>query len=811
MAAIIRAIACSADRQERLDALDALRCLPPDEADPAAEAVFRVRWLIPGDEGELALRALSRDPGAVGPRTFTVLVRWDAHWMGRAVRRIPADRRAELMRRAWAEAADDRRALLRLAEAAAEADLAGPEVISALAGFAATGERGMRSWAAGVLGRIGPSAADALPAIRHLADTDEETAARALVGIAVRLDDESETLTTCLTRNDRLWFGLSFPARHLPALIRWLESPERKLRMLASKTLAAFGRAAGPDAVPPLRRWLAAADPAERLMAVRVPGELGPAARPAVADLADVIDNDPRPWMRSAAVISLGQIGGPEARAVLRRVLRAPAWFPVEADLPREAYLWPHGDVIGPWTASWTAAAWAFGEMGADSAAGGEAADADEIARRLSRLPPDRGNEDFPDDPDHRGYLVEQAERSLSRLDGAAVPAALRMAADPATHVRRRGFRVLARLGSRGHGGEVVAALERGLWDAEADIRVIAAGGLGHGPPVSEKAVRRLAELSAADVEFAWPLARMGPCAAAALPDIGAMLEAGDHRFVIGARAAAAIGRPAAALAPKLLYVPRQPGALPAAIRALRAVGGLAEAEQRKLWTAADGPVDSFPSAAILLAAGVGEPWAGQARAVVRSHSAFRDRGEALVALGPLAADAADPVVARLESEAPSHDNDATPTPGIILAAMGPAARSALPELRAYLSGADPAREPVRAMTAVVALWRIGGDAAECGEQFSRLYPRTPPGTPWEDEFLAVAAETGHPSAARAVAVRLENRRPDVRLAAARTLARFPPGSAASALAALAKCLEDPNAEVRRAALSAVMRITGGP
>lgn len=102
-----------------------------------------------------------------------------------------------------------------------------------------------------------------------------------------------------------------------PGVARLIESalynPEPELRVSA---LYAMGRNADPRWIPYLLPMLEQDDPAFRLEAVRSLGELE--ARAAVAPLIRLIANEIDAEVRLAALTSLGQIGGEQARRALQ-------------------------------------------------------------------------------------------------------------------------------------------------------------------------------------------------------------------------------------------------------------------------------------------------------------------------------------------------------------------------------------------------------------------------------------------------------------------------------------------------------------
>jgi HEAT repeat protein len=136
---------------------------------------------------------------------------------------------------------------------------------------------------------------------------------------------------------------------------------------------------------------------------------------------------------------------------------------------------------------------------------------------------------------------------------------------------------------------------------------------------------------------------------------------------------------------------------------------------------------------------------------------------------------------------------------------MGPAAAAALPALRSRIAASRDVSEHELA-----ALWRIGGDRGECGALAAGMLGR--PSNEIRPAVIAIAAETGDPRAAAAVIALLDRpRRHWVRRVAAETLPALRPEATTPSLPTLLRHLADPDVRIRRAALTAVMRTTGGP
>jgi HEAT repeat protein len=808
VAALIRAIACSSDQQERLDAMDALRCLPPEEADfaaPALEPLFEVLDVRSdiGAAAERALFSVCRDPAAIGPRTAAVLLGcYRNGWGPDTLRRIPAGRRGPLVAAAL-ETLDAGPVRFGAAAKAVETGVSGAELVPMLAEGAQDPDASTRAGCLFALARLGPSAAGALPAVRAAAARSPSAAGLAILRITGRLDEAAEPLLRHELPGDVFaWALRSLGPHDAPTLIRLLSSPARHARLFAAEGLASLGPAAGPEAAAALLRQTASLDASVRLDCIRALGRLGRAARTVVPDLERLASEDDDREVRRRACFALGEVGGTAARAALRRLLRTVRRDDRQSD--------------------WVFVAGALGEMGPDPRdrdRGDDVSDAEIVAERLSAL--------LRAGPDWKA--AELAVRGLVGLEHAALLPAWRMTRDPHAEVRRTGFRVLSGLAADGIDDGAVRTVERGLWDDDRNVRRMVAEGLGRGPAVSPAAVRRLGRLIADDSDFADALARLGPAAAPALPEMEKVLDGPDTRaeWFPGriAHVIAAIGPPAARLADRMLRTVELRYA-DDIVRALRAVGPFSEAERRRLRAmvaavylaapsvrepSARAPANDLAAAAMLLALEPEERVAEECRRVLREalNEGSGDAAYLLLALGPAAAFAAD-IWPGLLRPAPEGNLNPYAIPRFLLQ-MGSAARVAMPELRAAITAAEtPTSE------AVVLLWRLTGDPAECGPAAAAAVARmrtVDVGDRSDQDLLNAAAETGRPEAVAAVAALLRSPERETRRTAAEALLRCPGSSAGAAVAlpALLECLDDSDVRVRRAALSAAMRIAGGP
>lgn len=310
VAALVRAMACSADPRERLDAVDTLRCLPAGEADAAAPALARLCGFAedPGlrKAAEWALFDLCREPADIGPRTVAALLLLGKHWCADTLHRIPADRREELIRRAFADPDLTPADRLQMTDAAFRAGLAGRTLVSALTGIVGVAE--FRDRAMLSLVDLGPAAADGLPAVRAAvaAGADPFPAGVFVLRATGRLDEAAGLLfRRGLRDHERLSLfdeADLVTARDVPTLIGWLDSPSADRRLFAVEGLGRIGAAAGPGAVAALRRQLAVRDGGETIRVAEALGRFGPAASAAVDDLLALAAEDPNEQVRGNAV-----------------------------------------------------------------------------------------------------------------------------------------------------------------------------------------------------------------------------------------------------------------------------------------------------------------------------------------------------------------------------------------------------------------------------------------------------------------------------------------------------------------------------
>ncbi len=167
----------------------------------------------------------------------------------------------------------------------------GSKVVQALEGALADKEAGRRETAVGILGRIGPASASAVPALAELADKDPAVkvrkAATAALG-SIGGDDPAVTR----------------------ALIPRLNDTDPDVRNTALDSLHGFGPK-GKAAVPVLVELLKDKDPRIRQQAAEGLEQIGPEARAAVPALEEAL-KDPANAVRREAGEALEAIGYPE-------------------------------------------------------------------------------------------------------------------------------------------------------------------------------------------------------------------------------------------------------------------------------------------------------------------------------------------------------------------------------------------------------------------------------------------------------------------------------------------------------------------
>ncbi|HET6201838.1 MAG TPA: HEAT repeat domain-containing protein [Planctomycetota bacterium] len=116
--------------------------------------------------------------------------------------------------------------------------------------------------------------------------------------------------------------GASGDPSVVPFLVRALARHEEGDAIVQAALVAALGRLGDASALPLVEASLAAEDPPVRAAACSALASLVPAGDPrAISRLTKLAGEDPDRYARAQALLSLGAIGGEEARSALRRAL----------------------------------------------------------------------------------------------------------------------------------------------------------------------------------------------------------------------------------------------------------------------------------------------------------------------------------------------------------------------------------------------------------------------------------------------------------------------------------------------------------
>ncbi len=91
---------------------------------------------------------------------------------------------------------------------------------------------------------------------------------------------------------------------------------------MRESAVLAMGRSMRPTWHPYIERELKSPSPAMRYEAARAVGELGEDGQPFLAGLLPLVDDEDGE-IATAAIWSLGQVGGPSAKRVLQRLARS--------------------------------------------------------------------------------------------------------------------------------------------------------------------------------------------------------------------------------------------------------------------------------------------------------------------------------------------------------------------------------------------------------------------------------------------------------------------------------------------------------
>ena len=353
----------------------------------------------------------------------------------------------------------------------------GDRAVPALTGALEDEDSFVRTNAASLLGRAGPAAAAAVPALARVLENDRHTVV--LYRVAAALGNIGEAARGSIPQlieilKDGNWFvyetarhGLtSFGELAVPALIDLLQDPDPDYHWSAADVLGDIGPAA-EAAVPALARALEDSDEDVRSAAASALGNIGPAAEAAVPALARALE-DPDDDVRSAVASTLGSIG-PAAGAAVPALIGALD----DSDVYVRSYAAAALGELGPVAQAAIPALLRVLRDGAPETRG-------DAAQALGRIGVASeavvaGLIDALDDPG--GWVHYSASDGLRVLGPEAIPAIIGALSDPDPGIRR-----LAADSLRAYGPEAraaIPALEALLEDPYASVRAMAEWALG--------------------------------------------------------------------------------------------------------------------------------------------------------------------------------------------------------------------------------------------------------------------------------------------------------------------------------------------
>jgi HEAT repeat protein len=559
---------------------------------------------------------------------------------------------------------------------------------------------GGRRKAADELGRLGPEAAGALPALlRRLGDEERAVGAAA---------------AAALDRIDPGWARSPAARQAIPVLIDRLSADSAVAQQSAAEALAWLGREAAP-AAPALVKLLAESDPDLRGAAMRALARIGPPAVPALLARLTGGDEDARN-MAAQTLGMMGPFAHPAERELVLRLADQSAVVRAAAAAALER--------IDPY---WS------GSRAADEAVHLltlRLCDADLLVRKSARETLEKISTVWSRSagarqavPDLLGYLAPggPAEGALAAMEvlgqigpdaRPAVPALVARLADASPLMRGAARQALDKIDSlwgRSDGArQAIPRLTALLGDPDADLRIVAADALGQvgprGAPATPALIRLLADSKPEVREAAADALRKidedwlrSTAVAAALPAVVKRLaDADDNGRKAAADLLGQIG-PAAAPAVPLLIVCQADGSAP-----VRAAAANTLEKIDKLWIESAAARKAVPELVKLLA-----------RGSAPSRAAAAD---VLAKMGRDAASAVPDLVRLLA------DSDAWVRQSA-LRALGKVGPRAVPELAKVVAGGDESSRKAAAEL----LGQIGpGASAGLGELVQRLADDSP-------------------------------------------------------------------------------------
>jgi HEAT repeat protein len=563
-------------------------------------------------------------------------------------------------RRRAAEALDRARVEGASGKAFVPPSLQTPEAVAALAKAVADTDSEVRLRVLRVLGRIGAPAAKAIPAIVPVASASEKVeralrleAIRALGAIAVE------------------------PGTVVPLLLTALKDKDPEVRKAASVALASYGK----EAVAGLRKVVAEGDPDSREGATAALGAIGPEAREAIAELTPLLKSEmPRERVLAADAIARIDAGNKDILPVLKAALGEKEARVRQAALEAIQHLGPAAASLTPdlgkaledtdKDVAWHAA----DALGAIGPAAVDAVPA--LAAAIKKCPDTKRNQaqlDLASD-EYVTWRSIEAVRAIGPGAKEAVPALLAVLAKVKDIDAADTLSLIDPSRTEG-----LPALIEGAKSPFDNLREASLRALGRLGPRAREAIPALLERLPTETSTTSPLrealVRLGPVS---VPALIQALEEKEQRL--------------------------------AALDVLGRIGPAAKEAAPAMLKAADG---EFAPLGLLALAGLGEA------ATPSLLEALKDSSRRLPALHALArVEGASPAVVKALTDLLADKGFAEKAEVLrTLAALGPAAKSALPVAKEQLTGTS---EEIQA-AAALALIKISGDGKVGGPVLVRL------------------------------------------------------------------------------------------